>query len=103
MKVKLGIVDRDIPGKEVDTLIPQDLLTLNFLKASRVNLKLSTCTYFFGQFIWTCTPLSPPGTKVLVHMKPGNRSTGQHTEKKDGQLDTHQNITGVSNFLKTRT
>ena len=36
----------------------------------------------FGQFDFNATPLAPPGTKVVTHIKPGERNTWElHGEK----------------------
>ena len=64
-----------------DQLLEQAEITLNLLRASRVNPKLSAYAYLFGNFDFNKTPLAPPGTKVAVHIKPGNRpSWGHHVE-----------------------
>ena len=55
--------------------MPQAVLTLNLLRASRINPKLSAWAYLFGEFDYLKTPLATPGTKLLVHMKPQNRAT----------------------------
>jgi hypothetical protein len=53
-----------------DKLIPQALITLNLLCTSRMNPRLLAHAQVHGIFDFNCTPLSPPGTKVLVHKKP---------------------------------
>lgn len=58
-----------------DELIPQACITLNLLRASRINPKLSAYAQVFGQFSYSSTPLAPPGTHVLVHEKPNKRKT----------------------------
>ena len=68
-------MDPDFPIHEWDRLLPQCVLTLNLLRAARINPKLSAWAYLFGEFDYLKTPLAPPGTKVLVHMKPNNRTT----------------------------
>jgi hypothetical protein len=45
-------------------------LTLNLLRFSRANPKLSASAYLHGNFDFNKTPLVPMGTKVLVHLKP---------------------------------
>ena len=56
-------------------LLPQAELTLNLLCASRLNPKLSAYAQLEGTFDFTCTPLAPPGTQVIIHEKPTNRQT----------------------------
>eukprot|EP00978_Attheya_sp_CCMP212_P006539 scaffold15131_cov65-Attheya_sp.AAC.1 len=58
-----------------DRLIPQALITLNLMRGSRLNPKLSAHAQVHGQFDFNRTPLAPPGTKVLVHEKPAVRGT----------------------------
>ena len=74
-KAGLATLDPNFPIREWDWLIPQAEITLNLLRSSRVNPKLSACTYIFGQFDYNKTPLVPPGTKVLGHHKANKRPT----------------------------
>jgi hypothetical protein len=50
-------------------LLPQAELTLNLLRSSRLNPKLSAYAHLEGNFDFNRTPLAPPGTKVVVHDK----------------------------------
>jgi hypothetical protein len=50
-------------------------LTLNLLRSSRVNPKLSAYAYLNGNFNFNKTPLAPPGTKVIIHLKPDQRAS----------------------------
>ena len=59
--------DKYFPVAEWDYLIPQAELTLNLLKTSKVNSKLSALAYLFRVFDFNKTPLAPPGTKVVIH------------------------------------
>ena len=56
-----------------DKLIPHALLTLNILRASRVNPKLSAQAHMHGAFDYNKTPLAPPGINVLAHVRPEDR------------------------------
>ncbi len=67
--------DHNFPIHLWDRLLPQALLTLNLLRTSRINPRLSAYAQVFGAFNFDRTPLGPPGTKVLVHEKPGQRTT----------------------------
>lgn len=51
------------------------MLTLNLLRASRINPKLSAYAAVFGQYSYNHTPIAPPGTHVLVHEKPDNHNS----------------------------
>ena len=56
-----------------DRLLPQATMTLNMLRNSRINPKLSANAQLEGTFDYNCTPLAPPGTAVIVHNKPDKR------------------------------
>jgi hypothetical protein len=47
----------------------------NLLHGSRINPKLSAHAQLHGNFDFNRTPLAPPGTRVLVHVKPTKRTT----------------------------
>ena len=64
-----------------DRLLFQAVLTLNLLRPSRLNPKLSAHDFLHGPFNYMSTPIAPPGTKVEMHLKPGNRpSFGYHSQ-----------------------
>jgi hypothetical protein len=65
----LATCDPAFPVEEWDRLLEQCLLSLNLLHNSRVNPKLSSWAYLFGNFDFNATPLAPPGTKILLHLK----------------------------------
>jgi hypothetical protein len=56
-------------------LIPQATTTLNLLRPSRINPRLSAEAQLNGVFDFNRTPLAPPGTKILVHEAPAVRGT----------------------------
>ena len=56
-----------------DRNIPQATLTLNLLRPSRINPRLSSEAQLNGPFNFNATPLSPPGTKVLIYDTPEQR------------------------------
>ena len=66
----LASSDPDYPTGEWDRLLPQAVLTLNLLRNSRVNPKLSAHAFLHGNFNFNTIPLAPPATKILVHTKP---------------------------------
>ena len=60
-------------------IIPQVVMTLNMLRRSRINPKLSAHTQIFGVFDYNRTPLAPIGTRTVVHARPEQRKTfGDH-------------------------
>ena len=73
----LATCDPQFPIIEWDRLLPQAQLTLNLLRNSKVNPKLSAWAHLNGTFDLNKTPLLPPGTKILVHSKPTNRKSGE--------------------------
>ena len=48
-------------------LLPQAVTTLNFLRPSRINPRISAEAILNGQFNYDRTPLAPPGTGVIVY------------------------------------
>jgi hypothetical protein len=58
-----------------DRLLPQAVMTLNMLRTSRINTKLSAATHIFGQYDSIRAPMAPPGTRVIAHETPGRRKT----------------------------
>lgn len=71
----LCTVHPKIPLYLWDKLIPQAKLTLNMLRGSRMNPKLSAWDQVCGVFDYNATPLGPPGTRILVHEKAQQRGT----------------------------
>ncbi|KAG7345660.1 hypothetical protein IV203_033191 [Nitzschia inconspicua] len=58
-----------------DHLLPHAELSLNLLRGSRINPKLSAWAQLHGTFDYNRTPLPPPGCRVLVHMKQAQRES----------------------------
>jgi hypothetical protein len=52
-----------------DKIIPQVEMTLNMLRGSRMNPRLSAWDQVCSVFDYNRTPIGPPGTRVLVHEK----------------------------------
>lgn len=74
-KTCLTIVDPTLPLNQWDRLIDQTILTLNLLRSSRMNPKLSAYAQLFGQFDYNKSPIAPPGTKIVAHVKPSVHGT----------------------------
>ena len=74
-KSGLATCDPNFPLCEWDRLLPQAILTLNLLRASRTNPRISAYTYIFGEYDFRSTPLAPPGTRVITHIKAQKRNT----------------------------
>ena len=58
-----------------DKLLEQTKLTLNLLRPSHLNPRMSAEAIMNGPFDFNRTPIAPLGTKVLVHEKPAVRGT----------------------------
>ena len=71
----LASTDPNFPLSNWCRLLPQAELTLNLLRHSRLNPKLSAYALLEGVFDFTRTPLAPPGTRIIVHEKPTQRCT----------------------------
>jgi hypothetical protein len=56
-----------------DRILPQAVITLNMLRTSRINPKLSAATHLFGQYDFNRSPMAPPGTMIIAHETPGRR------------------------------
>jgi len=67
--------DPQCPFHLWDQFIPQAELTLNLLRGSRLNPKLSAWAQLNGPFDFNRTPLAPPGTRVVAHVKPEHRAS----------------------------
>ena len=67
--------DTTFPAEQWDKLIDQCVITLNLLRTSRINPKLSAYAQIFGLFDYNATPLAPLGTKAFVHERVEQRAT----------------------------
>jgi hypothetical protein len=67
--------DKYFPMRLWDRLLPQTVMTLNMLRTSRLNPKLSAATHIFGQYDFNRAPMAPPGTRIIAHETPSRRRT----------------------------
>jgi hypothetical protein len=67
--------DKSFPMHLWDRLLPQAVMTLNMLRTSRINPKLSAATHIFGQYDFNRAPMAPPGTRIIAHDTPSRRRT----------------------------
>jgi hypothetical protein len=58
-----------------DILLPHAVITLNMLRTSRINPKLSAATHMYGQYDFNRAPMAPPGTRIIAHDTPNRRRT----------------------------
>ena len=75
LKAGIASLNPVFPANEWDRLITQNASTLTLLRVSRANPTFLVWAYLFEEFDYMKTPLAPPGTKCLVHLKPNNRYT----------------------------
>ena len=64
-------------------ILKQAELTLNILRATRINPKLSAYVMIKGTYNFNNTPMAPPGTRALVYTDPKMRGRWE-THAKDG-------------------
>jgi hypothetical protein len=67
--------DKSFPMHLWEIILPQAFITLNMLRTSRINPKLSAATHLFGQYDFNRAPMAPPGTRIIAHESPGRRRT----------------------------
>ncbi|MGL5936265.1 MAG: hypothetical protein ACRCZI_11665, partial [Cetobacterium sp.] len=68
-------MDKRFPMHLWDLTVPQAEITLNLLRGSRINPKLSAYEQIHGRYDFNATPLAPPGVRVLAHARAGERDT----------------------------
>jgi hypothetical protein len=71
----LCYVDPTFPLKLWYKLLPQATITLNLLRKSRINPRMSAYAQSNGHFDFNRTPLAPPGTRIIAHEKPDQRAS----------------------------
>ena len=80
----LSGTDPDFPTNCWDLLIPKANISLNLLRASRIQPKLSAYALIHGAFDYNRTPLGPPGCKIAIHDRAGERRTwAEHASRTD--------------------
>jgi hypothetical protein len=67
--------DKSFPMHLWDRLLPQAVITLNMLRTSRINPKLSAATHIYGEYDFNRVPIAPPGTIIIAHETPNRRRT----------------------------
>lgn len=71
----LATCHTDFAITEWDGLLSQAELSLNLLRNSRVNPTLSAWDFLHGPYDFNKNPMAPPGSKILIHTKPSDRSS----------------------------
>jgi hypothetical protein len=66
-------VDPNFPLNLWDKVLPQATITLNLLRKSRINPRMSAYSQLNEHFYFNRTPrtpMAPPGTRIIAHEKP---------------------------------
>ena len=71
----LSGADETFPDNCWDLLLPQCNITLNLLRASCIQPKLSVYAQIHGNFNYNKNPLAPAGCKSIIHDQPNERPT----------------------------
>jgi hypothetical protein len=69
----LCCTDKSFPMHLLDRLLPQAVITLNMLRTSRINPKLSAATHIYGEYYFNRATMSFPGTRIIAHETPNRR------------------------------
>jgi hypothetical protein len=65
--------DKSFPMHLWDRLLPHAVITLNMLRTSRINPKLSAATHIYVQYDLNRAPMAPPETRIIAHETPSRR------------------------------
>jgi hypothetical protein len=76
-------MEKAFPMHLWDGLLPRAVITLNMLRTSRINPKLSASTQIDGQNDYNRAPMAPLGTRIIAHETPSHRKT---LDKMNGTL-----------------
>jgi hypothetical protein len=79
-------VDPNFPLRLWDRLLPQVTITLNLVRQSRLNPKVSVYAQLYGHYDFNQAPMAPPSTHVIAHENPNNALAGTPMEWMGGIL-----------------
>jgi hypothetical protein len=68
-------VDPNFPLRLWDRLLPQATITLNLMRQSILNRKVSAYAQLYGHYYFNQAPMAPPGTHVIAHEKAKQRAS----------------------------
>ena len=71
----LCTVDKDFPLQLWDTILPQAELSLNMLRGSRLDPRISAWEQLHGKYDFNAHPIVPLGMRIVLHEKPPQRGT----------------------------
>jgi hypothetical protein len=67
--------DKAFPMHLWDRLLPQAIITLNMLRTSTINPKISAAIYLDGKYEYNKAPMESPSTIIIAHETPNRRRT----------------------------
>jgi hypothetical protein len=67
-------VDLNFPLRIWDRLLPQATITLNLMRQSHFNPKVSVYAQLYGHYDFNQAPMAPPGTRIIAHEKRKQRA-----------------------------
>jgi hypothetical protein len=94
--------DRAFPMHMWDILLPQAVVTLNILRISRINPKLSASTHMYGQYDYNRWTMAPPVKRSIAQELPNRRITWAPHGKMDGKLAPPWNTIDVTPYTLVR-
>ena len=75
----LAVTDSEFPLQLWDKLTSQVETTLNLMRESHINPRISAYEAIWGPYDWNCFPLAPPGCKAVIYESPAaHGSWGSH-------------------------
>jgi hypothetical protein len=99
LKSGLATVDPDFPIHLWDRLLPQEEITLNLLRASRLHPQLSAAAHYHGLIEYHKTAFGPPGCNIIDMKNRHKDAPGQHMGNLDGLWYPPCNIISVKMFI----
>jgi hypothetical protein len=72
---RMSSTDKAFPMHLWDTFLPQVVITINMLRTSRINSKLSASTHIDGQYSYNRDPMAPPGIIIIAQETQNRRRT----------------------------
>jgi hypothetical protein len=81
--------DKSFPMYLWDRILPQAVITLNMLRTSRINPKLSAATHLFGQYDFNRAPMAPREQDLLLMKHQEEEELGLHMDKMAGISDQY--------------
>ena len=87
----LCTVDKDFPLQLWDTILPQAELSLNMLRGSRLDPRISAWEQLHGKYDFNAHPIVPLGMRIVLHENRHSAEPGPHMAWKGFIWDPHSN------------